>query len=555
MRRFWIAVLISWFAATGAAVVQQQVPVFRSRIDLARLDVTVIDNKTGKPVPDLKEADFTVIEDGARQKITTFVRELIAEESVTPAASVPASARGSLAARSRRVLGQGDRGGINRGPVKPYDGARAFIRERLLPQDVVSVMAFNRATDLTTDRDYLIRVIDRLQAARDAITYDMFLKRPLTPYVPVTDMAESTQANIDAIFHAPGSSEAMPRSVPAMLIGTEEFRLHQAAGERRSRPRPWNNMVVGSDLLKIYAGIEYLRHVEGEKHVICMTTGMFMPIRIINMPPGIFFRSREDNARLAARANDAQVVIDIIGTAGTFISVTNGGRTFSGGTSAGEIMSSETASELSGGQYTSLRIAADALARIDDASRVGYILGYTPTNPDLDGKYRKVAVKVNRRDVTVLFRHGYTASNDVAPIDLREIVTSERLQNAAAAAFDSDDLKVDAAAVVVPAAGTPGRMQIDLKIDASRLSLERQGDRHTGLIDLVILCGDDRQNVVCSLKQQMTLDMDEAHYQIAMRDGIPYRTTLPLTGQASFVKVLVYDFGADLLASRTVKVR
>ncbi len=416
-------------------------------------------------------------------------------------------------------------------------------------------MAFNRATDLTTDRDYPIRVIDRLQAARDAITYDMFLKRPLTPYVPVTDMAESTQANIDAIFRAPGSSEPAPRSVPAMLIGTEEFRLHQAIGERRSRPRPWNNMVASSDLLKIYAGIEYLRHVEGERHVICLTTGMYLPIRILNMPPGQFFTSREDNVRLATRANDAQVAIDIIGTAGTFIEVSNGSRSFSGGTDAGEIMSSETASELSGGQYTSVRMASAALARIDDASRIGYILGYTPTNPALDGKYRKVSVKVNRRGVTVLFRHGYTATNDVTPIDLREIVTSERLRDAAAAAFESNDIKIDANAVVVPNPGTPGRLKVDLKIDASKLSLEQKGGRRTGIIDLVILCGDDKQNVVCSLEQQMTLDMDEAHYQAAMRDRIPYNTTIALTGQASIVKVLVYDYDADLLGSKTVKLR
>jgi hypothetical protein len=339
--------------------------------------------------------------------------------------------------------------------------------------------------------------------------------------------------------------------VPALLIGTEEFRLHEAHGERLSRPHPWNNMVVGSDLLKIYAGIEYLRHLDGEKRLVCLTTGMFIPIRIQNMPPGLFFSSRDDNARLAARANDAQVAIDIIGTAGTFLRVGSA----SAGTSAGEIMSSETAAELSGGQYTSLRKAADQLARIDQASRIGYILGYTPTNPALDGKYRKVSVTVNRRDVTVVFRHGYTATDEVAPIDLREVVTSERLRDAAATTFESDDIKLDAKAVLVPAAGTSGHVQVDLKIDASKLSLEQNGTRWTGVVDLVILCGGEKQNVVCSLKQQMLLDMDEAHYQLAMRDRIPYSTRIPLTGQPSIVKVLVYDYDADLLGSRTVKLR
>jgi len=550
MRRLCTLVLISWFALTGVGLVQQQTPIFRSRIDLARLDVTVIDNKTGKPLDDLQATDFKVVEGGVTQAVSIFARDVIAAEPAAPSAS---AAAGPLAPRNRRVflivLGQGDRGGIARGPVKPYDGVREFIRQHLLPQDLVSVMGFNRATEFTADREHLIRVIDRLEASRDAITYDMYLKRPMTRYAPFRDMAESTQADIDAIFRAPGSSEPAPRSVPALLIGTEEFRLHEARGERFSRQRPWNNMVVGSDLLKVYAGIEYLRHLDGEKRLVCLTTGMFIPIRIQNMPPGLFFSSRDDNARLAARANDARVAIDIIGTAGT---LSNDG---SAGTSAGEIMSSETASELSGGQYTSVRKAADQFARIDQASRIGYILGYTPTNPALDGKYRKVSVTVNRRDVTVIFRHGYTATDNVAPIDLREVITSERLRDAAATTFESDDIKLDAKAVLVPATGTSGHVQVDLKIDASRLSLEQVGARWTGVVDLVILCGDEKQNVVCSLKQQMMLDMDEAHYQLATRDRIPYSMRIPLSGRPSIVKVMVYDYSADLLGSRTVRLR
>jgi len=316
----------------------------------------------------------------------------------------------------------------------------------------------------------------------------------------------------------------------------------------------WNKTLIGSDLLKLYAAVEFIRHLDGEKHVVSLTSGMFLPIRIRNYPPFLNLRDRDDSARLAARANDAQVAIDIIETSGTKsfgMQPGTGGQ----GASPGSIMASATISELSGGQFTSVRMADQALARIDEASRMGYILGYTPTNPTLDGKYRNISVKVNRRDVTVLYRHGYTASNTVAPVDLRGIVTSERLHEAGATAFESDDIKVDVKAVVVPKAGTPGQMRVDLKIDASRLSLTRRDANHTGLIDLVILCGDEKQNVVCTLKQQMTLNMDGAHHQLALRDGIPYSTTIPLTGQASLVKVLVYDYAVDLLGAKVLRLR
>jgi hypothetical protein len=54
---------------------------FKSRVDIVRTDVSVIDNKTGKPVAGLTEQDFTITEDGVRQTISTFLAESGAAES------------------------------------------------------------------------------------------------------------------------------------------------------------------------------------------------------------------------------------------------------------------------------------------------------------------------------------------------------------------------------------------------------------------------------------------------------------------------------------------
>ena len=61
------------------------------------------------------------------------------------------------------------------------------------------------------------------------------------------------------------------------------------------------------DLGNIYAGIDYLRHFEGEKHLVFLTEkGLTMP------------RVDEDEI-LAAAANDARVVIDTIETGGIYV--------------------------------------------------------------------------------------------------------------------------------------------------------------------------------------------------------------------------------------------
>ena len=47
----------------------QPPPTFRAVVALVPLDVRVIDNKTGRPVSDLKQEDFTILEDRVRQKV------------------------------------------------------------------------------------------------------------------------------------------------------------------------------------------------------------------------------------------------------------------------------------------------------------------------------------------------------------------------------------------------------------------------------------------------------------------------------------------------------
>jgi hypothetical protein len=38
----------------------------------------------------------------------------------------------------------------------------------------------------------------------------------------------------------------------------------------------------------------------------------------------------------------------------------------------------------------------DAIAKINAALHDQYVIGYTPTNPEKDGKYRKVSVKLSQ---------------------------------------------------------------------------------------------------------------------------------------------------------------
>lgn len=98
-------------------------------------------------------------------------------------------------------------------------------------------------------------------------------------------------------------------------------------------------------------------------------------------------------------------------------------------------------------------------------------------------------------------------------------------------------------AAEVDAAGK--NVRVSLVIDGSRLSLEKQDGRWTGEIDLVVLVGTREQKVTGTIKQRMTLGMDDARYAQATTTGIPYTLTIPVTERSASVKVMVYEFASD----------
>src|SRR6188474_2494811 len=64
---------------------QQQPPVFRSGVDVIRLDVSVLD-KDRRPVRGLGPENFTVVENGKPQRIVAVTEVSAAEQDPTPSA-------------------------------------------------------------------------------------------------------------------------------------------------------------------------------------------------------------------------------------------------------------------------------------------------------------------------------------------------------------------------------------------------------------------------------------------------------------------------------------
>lgn len=548
-------------ASLSAALVRAQPPpqvpgTFRSAVTMVPVDVRVLD-RNGKPVTDLTADEFTIFEDGVRQQIRHFSRQALVAAPLDPADPDPRLALRqapgpALAPQAHRIfLIVFGRGRLQH-PARGIDAALRFVRERLLPQDRVAVLAYNRATDFTTDHEKIAGVIRRYRMLHEIVEAKIRqLQGGLAAVYGSREIPDEVQGYIDQIFlqpRGPGSR----RLPPGRIVDFERIREDTRMAEQELSPLDAafddfvaENLQTINDLGYLYAGIEYLRYIDGEKHLIFVTeAGLFLP--------------REENDRsLAALATSARVAIDTIQTGGVYadhpaarrLSEAAWRRTWSA--SGLRLVSEQT-----GGMASLYSYADKALARIDEATRFQYLLGYYPSNGRWDGKYRRISITVNRPGVTVLYRRGYHGTEQIVPFDRRKFLAYSRIISAARYGVELRDIPVAIKSATLGGEGLVRQLTVAVTIPPSRIVFQDEAGVHTASLDMVVYWGEEQDRVAGELWQTIDLRLDGESYARFLREGATYTVRISVRLESpKVVKVVLYDPGADIVGSALAPVR
>jgi VWFA-related protein len=576
-------------AVTGSPILtaqsaspSQDPPVFRNATDLVSLDVRVID-KDGKPVTDLTQADFTITEDGAPQEITAFATQSFARQTPGPERPGPlrrVSGHAPANAQTRRifllVLG---RAGMGQSVEGIRDGLNALVRfvtESIGPQDYVAVYGYNRLTDFTTDRDAILSVLDRYRQHSKRIETGLGMSEAgLRGIYGNGEPFPATQKLIDQVF---ASSPGLVVRRLAPLSGKEIAKLEErrrqmlddmllaalpsgdsfasqrldllrnelpdevpvpGARPSSSRRREPFDDVLATTILKgmkdvgaAYSGLEALRPLEGEKHLILMS-------------PGGITGLGEDGARdLGRAASDARVVVHVIHTGGLSSS------------SIGMASQSRTLAMLTGGRFDANKFprAAMDLDRINEETSFAYLLGYQLPDGPPKARFREIRVTVNRPGVRVSHRHGYFWPAEFSGETIRKTLKYTRIGTAAEYYKEIDDIAftATASAAKVP----PLTARFHLLIDPARFSFEpTTSGRVMASVEIAVFCLDSKQRPVGDAWKTVELDLSDVRRNQLEKEGrLAVDIEVPLTARADSAKVVVYDYGADVLGSRNVKV-
>jgi len=583
---------------TGKTGQQQPTPgvVFRSAVTLVPVDVRVTD-KNGKPITDLKAEDFTLVEDGVRQEIRHFALQTFAASDAPPpggALTATASTPAGLTLRKDAVSFEPQTNRIflivlGRGrlqePSKAIDALIQFVNERLLPRDQVAVFAYNRATTFTTDHQNVANLLQKFRSMHEQVDYEVELAMSgLAAIYGSKMLPKSLQGKIDAMFAGSTllASERLDPKVTAnkqldkditrqtdILIQKEQelakadmtALANAASSIKMPNLTAWTELdeiqtqmfadlsledfVTATaqtlqDLGNIYAAISYLKNFEGEKHLVFFTE------------KGLTLSRTEEDERLASIANDARVVLDTVETGGIYVGqpgnnagVMPDGRwnqTFA-------FKTLRTIAELTGGVSSIAESGKVAMDRLNDVTRVTYSLGFYPANPNWNGDYRNVTVKVNRPGTQVYFRHGYYATKELAAFNRREFITKERMQAAAGFRRTLDDIKLRVNAKQKRTPDGNFEVTVDVDIDPKKLAFRSIEGVHVGEISIAVFCFNEKGAGLGGNMQNADLKLTDDVYKRVLNTGVPYKASIPVPSGVRTVRVIVYDFKADLIGS------
>ncbi|MBE3097865.1 MAG: VWA domain-containing protein, partial [Planctomycetes bacterium] len=430
-----LAFVAAWMSLALALVVpaaqRPETPQFRAGVEVVAVDVSVVD-RDGRPVPDLKPADFTLTVDGKP-------RRLASAEFVSLATRGSA---GRAAPASRPGVGEASDGfstnervqpgrlivlAIDQGHLQPTSvpGAVAAATRFLAglgPADQVALVAFPQggpSVPFTTRHDRiqeaLKRVAGKAVSARstsrlsisEALSYSRSGESPMPgdPWAAVLqrECAGTTRTGATAL------DKACVEALQGEALSVAAFEQQVTA----------NTLGVLTDI------VERLGDIEGPKTLVLLSEGLVVGGERVGQDSQVGTASQVGQAAYKARVNIYVLQLDR-----AFLdsfSVEYRTPPLSAG-AEGQVMAAglETLAGAARGAMFKITASADrAFNRVTLETSAFYLLAFEPEPADRDGKPHNIRVRVQRPNVSVRSRAEFVVGG--APRSVRsaeEEVTS-----------------------------------------------------------------------------------------------------------------------------------
>src|ERR1700682_2995691 len=499
---------------------QSQQSQYRVRVtsELVLVNVVVRDKK-GNLVRDLKKEDFTLLEEGKRQAISTFDFENVDELATAGAAEATVSGTapergllrstdqsGSLNARDRRLmLLFFDFSGMEPEDIeRSVNAAKKFVQTRMQPADLIALVSL--ATNMRIDLDFTDDKTEVLSA--------------LTSYTSGQGQGFDNGAT--------GSSE-----------GTAE-----TGGAFTADDTDYNTFNADRKLLALESIMQTLGKISQKKAIIYFSNGIsqsgmdnqsalraatasavkanvsIYPVDIRGLqafPPG----GEAQNASLHGQSayNGAAVLNDLNSNA------------------ASQETLSTLASDTGGKAFFDSNDFGAVFSQVQKDSSAYYVLGFTSSNALKDGRFRHLKVQLNRPDLKLDYRSCYYAGRDFEHLNRAD--REQQIQDELASELSQTDVAVYAGSSYFRQDDSHYYLAVSLVIPGSQIPFVQAKDRDNATIDVIGEVRADGKFAVGHLRDTVKLALDSAEQ--VRRKNVQYNTGFVLAPGSYHLKFVVRE--------------
>jgi VWFA-related protein len=467
--------------------------------DLVLTNVVVRDRKTGEIVRGLTANDFTILENGKPQKIASFDFESVDQVAALNEATVSGSSGPLVLGKSSNVASPEqlrnhrlivmffDLTSMQEEDVdRSVEAAQNYINKQMQPADIVAVVSLGTSLsldqDFTADRKALLAAVGRYNG---------------TEGQGFAQGANATSNQVeDASGYTPDESE-------------------------------YNDINTDRELFAITTIAKSLGYINQKKSMLYFSGGLTRD--------GIENQASLRSATNAAvRANLSIYSVDTrglqaispLGDAST--GSLRGTASFNGAAIQNNFDSNfnsqETLATLSadtgGKAFFDSNDFSPAFQRLQQDTSAYYAIGFRSTNPMRDGRYRKLAIKVNRANVKLEYRPGY-----YAPADYQHSSKEDRerqLEDELSSDLPATDVAVYLQALYFRMDEMHYFIPISIVVPGSQIPFVKGGDREKATLDIIGDVKDATGRSIGSARETVKLAVNAADQ--VERKNIQYST-------------------------------
>jgi VWFA-related protein len=521
-------------AALGLqAVSQEQDEVIRVRSNEVRLDVVVKDKK-GRPIRDLKAADFEILEDGVPQKVESF--RFVSREptpgtseskggkpSDNPSATTPAAARRAAPTVTALVF---DRLSPEARNLARKAGL-AYAQEGMGSGSYTGVFGIDQSLrtvqSFTDDARLIANAVEQATGTATSTSAGggVKMRENRDRSSALDQQIQSQMSDAQAAGASQNSAGASAAGEAAGQAATEQKFLEMQNLMLDHYERLERDQEGFATINSLLAVISPMQNLPGRKTIIFFSEGLKLPPSVQQKFPAVINAANRANvsiytidaAGLRTESGTAEAARELNSLAAARMA--QQGRGNDRGTTGPYLRSLErnedllrfdarsglgSLSDQTGGFLIhDTNDLAAGMRRIDDDMNGYYFLTYVPQNKDYDGRFRRINVKVARSNIEVQSRQGYYAVESAGQLPVLDF-EAPAIAAARNGRGSANQTVLHSSALSYPAPGRNGLTLILAEAPLSAFKFAPASD-----FSIVALIKDESDHVVQKLSQHYAL--------------------------------------------------